>query len=500
MRFMNRSSLLLFFSLAASGVGLAANRPACEGLAAAQLFKATTVTSARPVAADAASGVVAHCEVIGYITPVAGSRIGVVYRLPDAWNEKMIGLGGGGWAGNIRLDTAIPPLTRGYATAQTDAGHEGSGAWDTEWSAKPQAVTDFAFRAVHEMTVLGKALIARYYGRVESHAYFQGCSTGGRQGLMEVQRYPADYDGVIAGAPVHTLLTQTTMLLRNLALAAPGAGLGPEQIARLHAAVVAACDTVDGLADGIITDPRACPFDPGALACDSTATASACLSPAQVTAVRALYEGIRTADGRVAAYPLARGSEMSWSTFIKVMPDPDPGSGKSGANVTGMRAFIFGNRNFDLNSFDPEKHLASVRATPFAKAYEAASVDVGPFVDRGGKLLLWHGFDDSGPSPIGTIEYYEAVQQALGPRVSTSSSPVRLFLAPGVEHCRGGPGADIFDPLRALEDWVERKNAPESINATRSDGRFSRPLCRYPGLPRYKGTGDPNDAASFNCG
>ncbi|MGH8264551.1 MAG: tannase/feruloyl esterase family alpha/beta hydrolase [Steroidobacteraceae bacterium] len=495
---MNRSSALVI-CLAASGAALAANRPACEGLGAAQLFKAATITSARPVAADSASGVLAHCEIIGYIAPVAGSRIGVVYRLPDAWNEKLIGLGGAGWAGNLRLDSAIPPLARGYATAQTDAGHAGTGLWDTDWSAKPQAVTDFAYRAVHEMTVLGKALIARYYGRVESHAYFQGCSTGGRQGLMEVQRYPADYDGVIAGAPVPTLLTQVTTLQRNLTLAAPGAGLGPEQIAKLHAAAIAACDAQDGLVDGIITDPRSCTFDPGTVACDSAAPSSGCLAPAQVTAARTLYDGIRTADGRMAAYPLMRGSEMSWSPFIKVVPEADPGAGASGANISGMRALIFGNRNFDLFGFNPEKYLALVRSTPFAKAYEAASPDVAAFVDRGGKLIVWQGFDDSGPSPIESIEYFEAVQQSLGPKVSTLSSPVRLFLAPGVEHCRGGPGADLFDPLRALEDWVERKSAPESMNATRTDGRISRPLCRYPGLPRYKGAGDPNDAASFNC-
>src|SRR5258705_4745987 len=295
---------------------------------------------------------------------------------------------------------------------------------------------------------------------------------------MEVQRFTGDYDGVIAGAPVHTLLTQTSMLVRNLSLAAPGAGLGPEQIATLHAAAIAACDAGDGLADGIITDPRACNFDPGALACDSSAPSTGCLSPAQVMAVRTLYEGVRTADGRVAAYPLSRGSEVSWPQFIKVVPEPDPGAGASGASVSGLRALIFGNRNFDLFSFDPEKHLALVRSTPFAKAYEAANADVAAFVDRGGKLILWHGFDDSGPSPIETIEYYEAVQQSLGPKVSTLSSPVRLFLAPGVEHCRGGPGANLFDPLRALEDWIERTSAPESMNATRTDGRISRPLCR----------------------
>jgi len=495
---MPRVAFPLVLILAAVGAA-AADKPACEALAAPGQFKSTTITSARRVPSDESLGLVAHCEVTAVITAVKGSRIGVVYRLPDAWNEKLLGLGGGGWAGNIRIEAAAPALARGYTTAQTDAGHENAGVWDTSWSSKPEAVTDFAYRAVHQMTVLGKDIVARYYGRPQSRAYFQGCSTGGRQGLMEAQRFPEDYDGVIAGAPVHTLLTQTSALLRNLAFAAPGAALAPENIARLHEASLAACDALDGLKDGIVTDPRACPFDPAEIACRDDAPTPGCLSPAQVAAVRKAYDGVTTSDGRIAAYPLSRGGEAAWPIFIDIGAKFELGTGATSAAIKGLRTLLLNNRNFDLSSFNPERDLIIVRGTAFARSYEAANPNLTAFVARGGKLILWHGFDDPGPSALATIEYYEAVQRALAPAESALKSSVRLFVAPGVQHCGAGPGADVFDALRALDDWVLRKQAPELMHATRADGRLSRPLCRYPALPYYRGTGDPNDASSFDC-
>jgi feruloyl esterase len=490
--------LSLTMLLAAIGAA-AAEKPACESLASAGLFKATTVTAARHVAADESLGLAAHCEVTAVIAPVPGSHIGVVYRLPDAWNEKLLGLGGAGWAGVVHVKAAAPALARGYATAQTDGGHEGAAYWETSWAAKPEAVTDFAWRAIHLMTLVGKDVVARYYGRPQSRAYFQGCSTGGRQGMMEAQRFPEDYDGIIAGAPVHTLLTQTSALLRNLAFAAPGAALGPEQIAHLHEAALAACDALDGLKDGIVTDPRACQFDPAAIACSAGAPSANCLTAAQVAAVRSAYDGVRTADGRIASYPLARGSELAWPIFIDVGARFEIGTGATSASVKGLRALFFNNRDFDLRSFDPEKHLRTVRTSAFARSYEAQNPNITAFVQRGGKLLLWHGFDDPGPSPLATIEYYDAAQRALAPAGVAATGSVRLFVAPGVQHCGGGPGADVFDTLRALDDWVLRKQPPELMHATRADGRLSRPLCRYPALPYYKGPGGPNDASSFDC-
>jgi feruloyl esterase len=351
------------------------------------------------------------------------------------------------------------------------------------------------------MTTVGKAVVSRYYGKPQKRAYFQGCSTGGRQGLMEVQRFPDDYDGVISGAPVYSLLTQTSALLRNETFAAPGAALQAGQITRLHEAALAACDAQDGLKDGIVTDPRACVFDPATVQCKTEAPTPDCLTAAQVAAVRSIYSGVKTADGRTASYPLSRGSEASWSRFVVVAPvaGAQAGKGDAGNGLGGLRARLFGNADYDLNAFEAERDLHRVRGGEFAGLYEAKNPNIAPFIARGGKLLLWHGFDDPGPSPLATIEYYDDVRQMTGSQANALDANLRLFLLSGVYHCRGGPGADGFDSLAALDRWVESGHSPDDMIATREDGKLSRPLCRYPTLPRYKGSGDPANAASFQC-
>jgi feruloyl esterase len=481
---------------------VAAEHVPCDSLSAANAFGHTTISSAKAISAGEMKGVPALCEITAVVEPVAGSRIGVVYRLPDAWNGKLLGLGGGGWAGNVRMEAAAPGLARGYATAQTDGGHATTEVWDTSWAANPEAAADFAYRAIHVMTDVGKAVVAKYYGHSQSRAYFQGCSTGGRQALMEVQRYPSDYNGVIAGAPVYSLATQTSAVLRNQAFARDGAAITAAQITRLNNAALAACDMQDGLADGIITDPRACTFDPGKLLCKEGAATADCLSAAQVAAVRTMYTGIKTSKGEIAAYPLTRGGEAGWSRFVGTTV-PASGVNLSGgaqsAGLGGLRAILFGNADYDLNVFDADKDYATVRGSAFAKAYEAADPDIAAFIRHGGKLLLWHGFDDPGPSPLATIDYFQDVQRATGPKVKALASGARLFIAPGVYHCRGGPGPDEFDLLGAIDTWVEKGQAPATLLATKSGSPVSRPLCPYPALPRYKGKGDPNAAASFVC-
>jgi feruloyl esterase len=480
----------------------------CTALTAVRTFKDTTITAARMMGADAQAGTPAYCEVTGVITPVPGSHITVVYRLPESWNGKLVGLGGGGWAGNITLDrsgarsyTSAANLALGFATAQTDGGHTTTDPWDTSWAANSESVTDFSYRAVHLMTTVGKAVVSRYYGKPQKRAYFQGCSTGGRQGLMEVQRFPDDYDGVISGAPVYSLLTQTGALIRNQFFAAPGAALSAGQITRLHEAALAACDAQDGVKDGIVTDPRACTFDPAIVQCKTAAPTPDCLTARQVGVVRAIYAGVVTAEGGTASYPLSRGSEASWSRFVVIAPVPgaQAGKGDAGNGLGGLRARLFGNPDFDLTAFEVERDLRLVRGGEFAGLYEAKNPNVAPFIARGGKLLLWHGFDDPGPSPLATIEYYDAVRQKTGSPANALDASLRLFLLSGVYHCRGGPGADGFDSLAALDRWVESGQAPDDVIATREDGKLSRPLCRYPTLPRYKGSGDPANAASFQC-
>jgi feruloyl esterase len=500
---------MLALSPTLASAGATSNGPAaCTALTTVRTFKDTTITAARMIGADATLKTPAFCEVTGVITPVSGSHITVVYRLPESWNGKFVGLGGGGWAGNITLErsgareyAAASNLALGYATAQTDGGHPSTAIWDTSWSTNVESFKDFSFRAVHLMTTVGKAVVARYYGKPEKRAYFQGCSTGGRQGLMEVQRFPDDYDGVISGAPVYSFLTQTSALVRNEAFARPGAALTAGQVTRLHDAVLAACDAQDGLKDGIVTDPRACSFDPAILQCKEGAATQDCLTAPEVAAVREVYTGLKTTDGRAASYPLSRGGEGGWARFVVLTPvtGPNAGIGDIGNGLGGLRKALFGNPDYDLRAFDAERDLQKVRDSEFAGLYEAKNPNIAPFVAHGGKLLLWHGFDDPGPSAIGTIEYYENVRQATGPKAPELDASLRLFLLSGVYHCRGGPGADGFDSLAALDRWVDSGQAPDDVVATREDGKLSRPLCRYPTLPHYKGSGDPAAASSFEC-
>jgi feruloyl esterase len=309
-------------SLIAAIAGLAggaAAQDACGPLARLEL-EHTTIVSAANVPTDSAAQAPAHCEVHATITPVAGSKIGAVYRLPTGWNGKVLGLGGGGFAGSVRAESAAEGLGRGYAVIQNDLGHASASALDPSFAVddtgkrNAEGIVDFGHRATHLATVIGKQVVERFYGREPERAYWQGCSTGGRQGLAEVQRYPDDYDGVIAGAPVYTPVTYSNAMLRvQMFHAHAESNLAPEHVPLIRDAVLAACDAYDGVADGILTDPRRCAWDPAELQCAaSQASKAACLSPAQVETVRRAYSGVQMKDGRYAAMPLMRGGESDW--------------------------------------------------------------------------------------------------------------------------------------------------------------------------------------------
>jgi feruloyl esterase len=491
--------------LSALACGLLAAAPVaaqdlCGPLTARPSFKDTTIVSATTVAA--ANNVPAFCEVQATISPVAGSRIGAVYRLPADWNGKVLGIGGGGFAGNVRAEAAAEGLTRGYAVIQNDMGHpspnglDPSFTLDSEGKRNVEGIIDFGHRATHLATVIGKEVAARRYGRAPEHAYWQGCSTGGRQGLAEVQRYPDDYDGVIAGAPVYTPLTYANAMLRVQTFhARPGSNLTPAQVPLIRDAVLAACDKNDGVADGILTDPRTCGWDPAELACSaSSAPADACLSSAQVETVRRAYSGVRMKDGRFAAMPLMRGGESDWVARMVGTPQ-QPRGVNAVLGAPFMANIVKADPTYDFMSFDPDRDWAELDGGIAAAEVHQQNPNIAPFVERGGKLLLWHGFNDPGPSPLSTIAYYDAVRE----QVPAAKDATRLFLLPGVLHCAGGAGPDRFDALTALENWVERGVAPTSMTATKQDSALSRPLCPYPQLPRYKGTGDTNAAASFEC-
>lgn len=485
---------LLLAGLLLAGTQLVrASEVDCKQLAQAGLFEHTTVTAANFFAADAAKSLPANCDITAVISAVPGSKVTVVYRLPKNWNGKMLAFGGGGWAGNTALGTAAPGLAKGYATAQTNGGHDSKSSFDTTWAeGNPVAMTDFSYRAVHQMTVTGKSVVGRYYGKAATRNYFHGCSTGGRMGLMEAQRFPDDYDGIVAGAPVYSLLVQTSPAIRNRLFTAPGAAVSAAQMQRVNEAALAACDASDGLKDGVVTDPRRCGWDPGGLQCKAGESGDSCLTPTQVGALRQVYTTIKDANGVVGNYALTRGGEAGWLPFVQATPT---GTNNAATGILGeLLPYIFGDAKYDIAKFEPLKDQAAVHKTPFAKEYEASNPQLTAFLKRGGKLLMWHGFDDPGPSPYATIDYYE-----LAKTVNGKDSAVQLFIAPGVYHCGGGPGADKFDLIDAIDRWVEKKQAPQVIAATNSKTGAERPLCAYPALPYYTGSGDPNKASSFAC-
>jgi feruloyl esterase len=479
--------------------GVAGAQEACGNIAAFAALPGTTIASMQAVPANATDGMPAFCEVRATMAPVAGSRIGAVYRLPESWNGKVLGIGGGGFAGNLSLAAAANGLSRGYAVIENDMGHASAASLDPTFAIKApgqpnvEAIVDFGHRATHVATTVGKTLIASYYGRPVQRAYWEGCSTGGRQGLAEVQRYPDDYDGVIAGAPVYTPLVYSNAILRVQAFhKKPESNLRPAHIPLIQKSVLAACDMKDGVADGILTDPRACTWDPGELACLGAASDS-CLTPPQVETVRRVYAGVKTKDGRFAAMPLMRGGESDWvARMIGTREQPRGVNAVLGAPF--MSHIVKNDPSYDLMSFDPERDMAALSSGLAAEVHQQ-NPDITAFIARGGKLLLWHGFNDPGPSPLSTIAYFDAVKE----KVPAAGDSVRLFLAPGVLHCRGGAGPDRFDALTAMERWVEQGVPPASMLATKANQPLSRPLCPYPQLARYKGAGDPNDAASFAC-
>lgn len=500
-----RLALILALPLLALATSPARAQPssgsACTGLTADGRFGGAKIAGARLVPADAAKGLPAFCEVTGTASPTPGSHIGVVYRLPEAWNGKLLGVGGGGWAGNVTLESAAEGLAKGYAVAETDSGHPSANAVDVSWALtadgkrNAEAIDDFGWRAVHVMTVLGKQVLDAYYGKPALKAYWQGCSTGGRQGLMEVQRFPDDYDGVIAGAPVYDFTVQTSAVLRTQFFHAdPESNLLPAQASLLNKAVLDACDGLDGLTDGIITDPRACRFDPVALQCKAGQSPPDCLTAKQVETVRKAYEGFGTASGRVVAWPLMRGSEMDWVGRSIGNPRAPLGS-NAGLGSVGIQVIIYQDPKRDLLTMAPDALLRDIDANPYTAAYEAKDPDIRKFAARGGKLLLYHGVYDPGPSMLSTVKYFEAARSALG----SQAGQVQLYLVPGMYHCRGGPGVDQFDSLDALDKWVTTSMAPKLIPASNKTSSIERPLCPYPALPAYDGKGDPKALGSFAC-
>jgi hypothetical protein len=456
----------------------------------AHAYPAGTIT---PTAGGRSLDVPAFCRVTVTATPTPDSDVKVEVWLPDGdgWNGKLLGTDNGGFSGAINYAGLASAITKGYAAVSTDTGHTGDQM--DFGTGHPEKIVDWAYRSIHEMTTIARTVVAQAKGAGPSKAYFSGCSTGGQQALSEAQRYPADYDGIVAGDPGNNRVNLIYGFLWSWLAThdASGAPILPgAKLPALAKAAVAACDKNDGLEDGIIGDPRGCHFDPAVLACTGS-DSDACLTRPQIDAARKVYAGATTKSGQHLYPGWAPGSEAGWGTYITNPKEP--------VRVALFRSWVFENPTWDPQSFDWDKDVAAVNAKyPFLSAM---STDYSTFKARGGKLVMYTGLADPVTSPFDTIAYYDAVVAAMG-GVEATQSFYRFFPVPGMAHCRGGAGTDTFDALGALESWVEHATAPETIPASHStNGRIdrTRPLCAYPAVARYKGTGSIDDAANFSC-
>jgi len=485
--------------------GLPCDLPALAAKAPA----GTTITKVTPVAATGERG--RHCLVDGNVRS-SGNAVNFRIALPETWNGKFLFLGVGGLGGTIA--NLEPGLAKGYATASTDTGHLAS---DQDWASNREKEIDYGHRGTHVATVASKAVTQAFYDKAPEYAYFNGCSNGGRQALMEAQRYPDDFNGIIAGDPA----TGTPMQVGRAAvyqkmLASPDSYLTADAIELVSKATLAACDKADGLEDGLISDPRPCHFDPSALACTPGAAAGTCLTSGQVAVVKQVYEGLRTKSGEVVAYgfpPGHEGGSTGWKQWITGPEQPAAQSGGALAYTGkalpagyGLMDFNFkflsldtDDPAYDWRKFDADRDLPRMRT--MTEILSPADPDLRPFMNHGGKLLMYHGWSDPGISALGTLAYHEAVVKTIGSQVIADRF-LRTYFIPGMHHCGGGPGVNQFDMLTAMENWVERKMTPELIVASRVvDGKTvrTRPLCAHPGAARYRGTGNVDDAASFTC-
>ena len=504
----------LSFCITLSPVALLAEAPggirseACRALSDLRIDD-TNLLSA--VVVPATDDLPEYCRVLGYVRPAINFEI----RLPTSdWNDKLFMAGCGVFCGkvesdNTRINAINIGLKRNYAVSTTDTGHWGESMTDGTWAYhNRQAEIDFGYRGVHETARVTKAVIEAYYGRSPVHSYFQGCSTGGRQANMAAWRYPEDFDGIVSGCPDLDRAGQTTYAAW-LAAANHGS-TGKNLITSVEAALVKnavydACDGLDGLEDGLISDPPACTFDPAILMCASSDQAN-CLTPEQVEALGAFYETPKNSDGdRLYSEGVPFGSEPYWDLWITGDGSSDFALTPIGTNYLRYLAFEEDpGDSYSILDFDFDRDPA--RLEHMAQFYSSDNPDLGGFRRNGGKLLMWHSWADAAILPLRTIEYYNAVERLVGSRESTQEF-LRLFMIPGMDHCGilDGPGINDggFDPLTALERWVEQGEAPASLLSTKTDstGRvlWTRPLCPYPDRAVYRGTGDVNDASNFDC-
>jgi feruloyl esterase len=430
----------------------------------------------------------AHCRVAAILKPSADSEIKMEAWLPtENWNGKFQMVGNGGWAGIISFPQMAAALREGYATASTDTGHEGGNGMFA--LGHPEKIVDFGWRAVHDTVVKSKALVAAFYGGNPKYSYWNGCSTGGRQALVEVTKFPDDFDGVLAGAPanphihLHAAGVERSIELMNN----PQGALSQAKVETLHKAVLQACDALDGVKDGLIGNPHKCHFDPAALLCKG-ADSDACLTAPQVETVKIVYTDVKTKKGEIIWTGFEPGGELQYASLRNI--PTQPGGGWDSIRILGHQ-----DAGYDFHKFD----LASDVELADKSGIDAHTYDLSPFKKHGGKLLMYHGWADPAISPGNTVNFYNGVLEKMGKK---QDDWLRLFMVPGMQHCSGGPGTDQFNKMAVLERWREDGMAPAQILAshvTNGQVDMTRPLCPYPQVAVYKGSGSTNDAANFSC-
>ena len=489
-------------------------------LADTSITLAETVTSGVLEIADA--GVLprdlpAFCRIAGEVRPTSDSRIRFEVWLPaQGWNGRLLGGGNGGFAGQIWYKQLAGYLKRGFAVAGTDAGHQAAGT-DASWAyGHPEKVKDFGWRAIHLTAQRAKQILEAYYGKPADKSYFDACSDGGREALMEAQRFPEDYDGILAGAPANawsTMLAAGAGAMQRL-IGDPKAYIPGQKLPGLQRASLAACDALDGVKDNVIGDPAKCSFDPQVLLCNGDDSAG-CLTQPQIDSVKALYAGIKDDRGAVIFPGFSMGDETSWKEWIV---GEDPASSLSSRFVQNyFRYIVTGDPRTNVLTTGVGELLRQSKEKGAADL-DATNPDLSRFAARGGKLILYHGWDDAAISPGNTVSYFESVERKMG---REKVEPfMRLYMVPGMEHCSGGPGASAFGQLGMetakgpnyglfdlLENWVEKGSPSENVIATKyavgmngaMKAAFTRPLCAYPKVARYTGSGDASDAANFAC-
>jgi hypothetical protein len=468
----------------------------------------------------------AFCRVEGTIHPTSDSNIEFEVWMPESgWNGRYLGVGNGGFSGAINYTGGAgngPGMAEavigGYATSSTDTGHKGT-AVDASWALRhPEKVTDYAYRAIHLTAVNAKTIIGAFYEGEVQKSYFSSCSNGGRQALIESQRYPADYAGIVAGDPswFATHLSAAQVWNTQALMAKQNSYIRASKLPAIAAAVVERCDALDGITDGVLDDPRNCQFDPAVLRCKGVESDS-CLTEPQIKALRKIYAGPTDSRGRRIFPGILPGGETGPNGWARWITGPERGRSLDYAfGVGGIATLVYGDPSWDFRTFnfDRDVNLMDEKLGPTRNATDAT---LKGFRTRSGTLILYHGWNDADIGPLSTANYYDNVVAEVGQQ--SGRELLRAYMVPGMQHCADGPGATVLgsvpgagaDPHRgiqtALERWVENGTAPEAIVATKyktyghpeSGVARTRLICPYPQIALSSGNGSTDDAANFSC-